>query len=128
MTSGRKPWRVEHRTMYDADNNLLGMMETPELSIEVVLGVNVQAAAAEEPPPPSMFQQEGKDPEQIFKEIAPGIAVNVTSTSVVQAVRASNPAAFLTADEAAFLLMAADLKPEGELGKKLRAIAEGRDG
>jgi hypothetical protein len=43
---GRRPWRVGTsvgRTIYDADDNLIGVMDTPLLAAEVVEGVNLVA-------------------------------------------------------------------------------------
>jgi len=47
---GRKPWRVGRkvgRTIYDADDNLIGMMDTRELAAEVVRCVNVSLVSEE---------------------------------------------------------------------------------
>jgi hypothetical protein len=46
---GRRPWRVGRslgRTVYDADDRLLGMLDTSDLAAVVVACVNAQPAGA----------------------------------------------------------------------------------
>jgi hypothetical protein len=46
---GRRPWRVGRslgRTVYDADDRLLGMLDTPDLAAVVVACVNAQPEGA----------------------------------------------------------------------------------
>lgn len=43
---GARPWRIGSkvgRTIYDADHNLIGLMDTIELATAVVAAVNAQA-------------------------------------------------------------------------------------